>query len=79
MNGNQQPSKADTELAWERQVPGIVISRQGFFKYGEDEREDLRNPQGYPPKPSGTPAIRTPKKIPGSGRPDKAPNQWNVD
>lgn len=79
VKGNQEPSRADKELAWERQVPGIVISREGFFKYGEDEREDLRQPQEYPPKPTGSMVIRTPKKIPGAGRPDKAPNQWNVD
>lgn len=69
----------DKDLAWKRQVPGIVISRKGFFKYGENTREDLRNPQGYPPKPSGSPHIVTPKRIPGSGRPNRAPNQYNED
>lgn len=61
--------------AYERQIPGIVISRAAIYKYGEERRTDRTNPNVYPPEPTKEQeGSYTEKK---AGKPPKdAPNQW---
>jgi len=73
----QQASKADQENNWFRKVPGIVLSREGVYKYGDTQREDWTNPQGYPPyRESPIPASCYNSKRIMTGFPKPTDNQW---
>jgi len=77
VKGNPYPSQADLVNGYYRQTPGIVISREGFMKYGIDERESWKNPNGYPDKPSKPPGGLPEGRKVGKSKPTKAPNQWD--
>lgn len=49
-SSNSPPSDADLDNNWRRQIPGLVISREGIFSYVTvlPEREDRRKPIQYP-------------------------------
>ncbi|KDQ12636.1 hypothetical protein BOTBODRAFT_413923 [Botryobasidium botryosum FD-172 SS1] len=76
INGNPNPSDNDLLNAWDRQVPGFVIGRGGIITYGVNQRDDMRTPEGYPPRPAHPQGGRyNPKDI---GRPpNDAPNDVN--
>lgn len=48
VHGDPQPSRADHRNAYDRGLPGIVISRAGIIGYGPERRISLDNPKGYP-------------------------------
>ncbi|KDQ08518.1 hypothetical protein BOTBODRAFT_563640 [Botryobasidium botryosum FD-172 SS1] len=73
--GNSHPSRNDLLNAYDRQVPGIIVGRDGMIKYG-DARRDMTNPGGYPPKPSRAQEGAYPTRKIGP-RPNAAPNDVN--
>lgn len=70
------PSTSDKENAWFRQVPGIIISREGFVKYGVRNRTDMRNKEGYPPEPTGPMQYLKVERVRNYPPPPPAPWQW---
>ncbi|WP_160336953.1 hypothetical protein, partial [Listeria monocytogenes] len=44
----QTPDSDDIKRAYERGVPGIVVSCSGIFHYGPQRRASLDGPNGYP-------------------------------
>ena len=76
VQGVPYPSRKDLQNAWYRKVPGMVISRVGISKYGDDDRTDRRNPQGYPPDREGRPPDILPYRVLPGWIPQRAPNQW---
>ncbi|KDR67845.1 hypothetical protein GALMADRAFT_146853 [Galerina marginata CBS 339.88] len=75
VGGNDHPSKADHNNAYDRLIPSIVVSRAGAFQYGILERENKTNPTTYPPVSSGV-TIRSAKKTSPQWTPTKAPHQY---
>ncbi|KAH9292913.1 hypothetical protein KI387_041902 [Taxus chinensis] len=45
---NQRPDSDDIKRAYERGVPGILVSCSGIFYYGPQRRASLDGPNGYP-------------------------------
>ncbi|KAJ7346335.1 hypothetical protein DFH08DRAFT_937557 [Mycena albidolilacea] len=74
--GNPQPSFSDHVNAWLRGVPGIVVSRNGLYGYGPLQRENrMRSgPRDYP-NDGGQYGGQNPRRIGGSWRPSRSPNQ----
>ncbi|KAH9474284.1 hypothetical protein JR316_0013447 [Psilocybe cubensis] len=75
VQGDPQPSKADKDNAYHRGLPGIVISRDGIYAYGPEERNGTSNPRGYAPSVpiEGAPKATLVKAHPP---PEPVPNQW---
>jgi hypothetical protein len=45
---SQRPCSDDVSKAYERGVPGIVVSCSGVFYYGPQSRDSMDGPAGYP-------------------------------
>ena len=61
--------------AYDRGVPGIVVSRDGIYSYGPERREDTNNPKGYP-GPVTPPAFFRPNLVRAPFPPWTVSNQW---
>ena len=44
----QRPNTDDVSKAYERGVPGVVVSCSGVFYYGPQSRDTMDGPAGYP-------------------------------
>jgi hypothetical protein len=76
VGGIYTPSQSDKKNAYHRGIPGIVISRDGIYSYGPEERGNLTNPKGYPPPvppPGGVPPEKLEHRAPP---PWVVKNQW---
>ncbi|KAK7013283.1 hypothetical protein R3P38DRAFT_1510203 [Favolaschia claudopus] len=75
VKGGQKPSEADRDNAYDRGLPGIVISRDGIYSYGPERRTNLQNPKVYPPV--GVPRSPVePKLVQKAPLPWTVPKQW---